>query len=138
MKQVGSKKNNNTARSVVSALLQPATRFASASVVGALAITSLWPLSEALAQQQCTPSSANQTCVNSLTLSGGAIGINDTSTLTLTNNTSTGKISGTVRGINAVKAIVQGNDGTIEATDTAGRAIGTSGDADVANGSGTI
>ena len=54
MKHVGSK-NRNVAHNVVSALLQPATTFASASVVGALAITSLWPLSEALAQQQCTP-----------------------------------------------------------------------------------
>ncbi len=137
MKQVGSK-NRNVARDVVSALLQPATTFASASVVGALAIASFWSLSEALAQQQCTPTADGQTCVNSLTLSGGAIGINDTSTLTLTNNTSTGTISGTMRGINAAKPIVQGNDGTIEATGAAGRAIGTSGDADVTNGSGTI
>ena len=137
MKHVGSR-NKNVAHYVVSALLQPATTFASASVVGALAITSLWPLSEALAQQQCTPTADGQTCVNSLTLSGGAIGINDTSTLTLTNNTSTGTISGTMRGINAANAVVQGNDGKIEATGAAGRAIGTSGDADVTNGSGTI
>ena len=73
MKHVGPK-NSKAARSVVSALLQPATKFSNASVLGALAIASLWPMSEALAQQ-CTPTGTNQTCSNSIFITGVQAGI---------------------------------------------------------------
>jgi len=118
MKQVGPK-NKNAARGIVSALLQPATTFASASVAGALSITSLWPMTEAFAQQQCTPTGQDQTCVNSQTLSGGAVGISDTGALfTLTNNTST--ISGSSFGITANAIAIQSNLGTIASADANG------------------
>jgi outer membrane autotransporter protein len=50
--------------------------------------------------QQCTTTGSNQTCTNSIFLSGGATGIFDSATLTAT-NASTGTISGSLFGINA-------------------------------------
>jgi Autotransporter beta-domain len=73
----------------------------------------LWPLADARAQP-CATTGTNQTCTNSVAISGGAIGINDTATLTLT-NTGTGAISGTNLGVSAVTANVT-NSGTIQAT----------------------
>jgi hypothetical protein len=72
--------------------------------------------------QQCEPTGTNQTCTNSIFLSGGAIGLLDTATLTVT-NTATGIISGIspdeARGISAVTANVT-NSGTISGTATGG------------------
>jgi len=132
MKHVGPK-NSKAARSVVSALLQPVTMFASASVVGALAITSLWPLSEALAQLQCTPTGKDQTCSNSIPITGVQAGIDDGATVTITNNTSTIEATGSttpagpnVGGIRAVGDVtVTNNDltGAIQATGAGGAGI---------------
>ena len=58
-----------------------------------LGVALLWPLADARAQP-CNPTGTDQTCTNAVTLSGGADGINDTATLTLT-NTATGTVSGT-------------------------------------------
>jgi hypothetical protein len=94
----------------------------------ALIAAVLWPGAPALAQQ-CTRVGANQTCTNSINLSGPpspAIGLQDTGTaqgLTVT-NTNTGTISGTndgffepAFGIEAVTATVT-NNGTISGTAT--------------------
>src|SRR5262245_35653246 len=61
----------------------------------ALITTVLWPGAPALAQQ-CQPTGTNQTCTNSIFLTGGDIGLFDNGTapgLTVT-NTNTGTISG--------------------------------------------
>lgn len=62
--------------------------------------------------QQCTTAGSNQTCVNSIFLSGGASGITDTATLTLT-NAGTGTVSGSTFGINAADSTNVTNFGTI-------------------------
>ena len=92
--------------------------------IGALALTLSWPASEALAQ--CATTGTDQTCTNSVTITGGATGISDTGTLTLT-NTSTGIISGTSFGIDAAIANVT-NSGAIQSTGTGihGSGIGAS------------
>jgi hypothetical protein len=95
----------------------------------------LMPLSGARAQQ-CTPTGTNQTCTNSIFLSGGTIGISDLAgqnTLTVTNTTS-GTISGSQSGIVANSNANVTNSGTIS-----GVSIGISAfvDAHVTN-SGTI
>ena len=84
----------------------------------AAALTLSWPVSEASAQAlpQCAATGTNQTCMNSMAITGGAVGISDTATLTIT-NTSAGTVSGTSQGINAANVNVVGNDGTIEGTD---------------------
>ena len=58
----------------------------------------VWP--GAPAQAQCATAGANQTCTNSVFLSGGAFGIFDAATLTLT-NTRTGTVTGTNAGVAA-------------------------------------
>jgi len=75
--------------------------------------------------QQCTTTGTNQTCTNSIFLSGGASGISDSATLTVT-NTSTGTISGSVFGINAADTanvtnfgIISGGVFSINATNAA-------------------
>jgi hypothetical protein len=60
---------------------------------------------------QCATVGMNQTCTNSVFLSGGAVGILDTGTLTLT-NTASGTVTGTVEGIQARSANIN-NSGTI-------------------------
>jgi len=85
---------------------------------------------------QCAPTGINQTCTNSITLTGGTTGINDTGTLTVT-NTSTGTISGTAQGIDAVTANVADNSGTIQGTGANGAGIAAGTIAVTAN-SGTI
>jgi len=146
MKQVGSK-NKNVARNVLSALLQPATCFANASVVGALAITSVWPMSEALAQQ-CAPTGTNQTCSNSIFISGVQAGIDDGATVTITNNTSTIQATGstTLAGpsVGAIRAvgdvILTNNDlvGAIQATGDGGAGIAAGGTVTVSKNLGSI
>jgi uncharacterized protein with beta-barrel porin domain len=71
----------------------------------------LWVATGAQAQQ-CTTSGANQTCTNSISLSGGANGIFDSATLTVT-NTSSGTISGGVFGVNAADTANVTNFGII-------------------------
>ena len=66
------------------------------AIAVALASALLWPADEADAQQ-CVPVSLNQTCINTIFLSGGAIGLEDTGTLTVT-NTNSGTISGSMQG----------------------------------------
>ena len=79
-----------------------------ASVV-ALAI--LWGGDGALAQQ-CTTTGTNQTCTNSILLFGGASGVFDNATLTVT-NFDTGTIAGTTFGINAADTANLTNFGTV-------------------------
>ena len=59
---------------------------------GAIVWALLWPGTSAQAQQ-CTTTGTDQTCTNSIFLSGGAKGLRDTGTATVT-NTGTGTISG--------------------------------------------
>jgi uncharacterized protein with beta-barrel porin domain len=77
----------------------------------AAALAVLWVATGAQAQQ-CTTSGANQTCTNSISLSGGANGIFDSATLTVT-NTSSGTISGGVFGVNAADTANVTNFGII-------------------------
>jgi outer membrane autotransporter protein len=83
-----------------------------AGVFVAAFVAAAWPGARALAA--CATSGTNQTCTNSVFLSGGATGIQDTATLTAT-NTNTGTITGTTNGISAVNANVN-NAGTISGT----------------------
>jgi uncharacterized protein with beta-barrel porin domain len=62
--------------------------------------------------QQCATTGTNQTCTNSISLSGGATGIFDNATLTAT-NTSSGTISGSIFGVNATDNVNVTNFGTI-------------------------
>ncbi len=62
--------------------------------------------------QQCTTTGTNQTCSNSISLSGGASGVSDSATLSV-NNTDTGTITGSVFGINAADTANVSNFGTI-------------------------
>jgi len=62
--------------------------------------------------QQCTTTGTNQTCTNSIFLSGGATGISDGATLTVT-NTISGTIAGVILGINAADTANVINSGTI-------------------------
>ncbi|MGA8224954.1 MAG: hypothetical protein WCA55_00360 [Xanthobacteraceae bacterium] len=72
----------------------------------------VWP--GAPARAQCATAGANQTCTNSGFLSGGAVGILDTATLTLT-NTRTGTVTGANVGVAADTANVT-NSGVITST----------------------
>ncbi|HSJ42474.1 MAG TPA: hypothetical protein VK955_15685, partial [Xanthobacteraceae bacterium] len=147
MKHVGLN-NNKFARSVLSALLQPTTKFASVSVVGALAITSLLPMSAALARQQCTPTGVNQTCVNSTPISGVLAGIDDGDTVTIINNTSTIQATGStipggpsVGGIRAAGHVILTNNdltGDIVATGAGGAGIAANGTVTVTKNLGAI
>jgi hypothetical protein len=83
-----------------------------------------WPLAAAQAQTPCATTGTNQTCTNSVTISGGD-GISDTATLILT-NTATGAIRGTSFGGFGVVAGGTANVtnfGTIEATGANGVGI---------------
>src|SRR6185312_13736504 len=62
--------------------------------------------------QQCTNVGTNQTCTNSIFLSGGANGVFDTATLTVI-NTGTGTIEGSTFGVNAADTAEVTNFGTI-------------------------
>jgi outer membrane autotransporter protein len=72
---------------------------------------------------QCATFGINQTCINGVLLSGGAIGILDTGTLTLTNLAS-GTITGTINGIEATTANIT-NAGTISTGNFGSAAIET-------------
>ena len=72
----------------------------------------VWP--GAPARAQCAIAGANQTCTNSGFLSGGAVGILDAATLTLT-NTRTGTVTGANVGVAADTANVT-NSGVITST----------------------
>lgn len=74
-------------------------------------LLALWSCDQARAQQ-CTTTGTNQTCSNSIFLSGGADGIFDAGTLSVT-NTATGTITGTTFGINAADTANVANFGTI-------------------------
>ena len=120
--------------SIRARLLNGASNLALPALASALALTLSWPASELLAQ--CATTGTDQTCTNSIAITGGTTGISDTGTLTVT-NTSTGAISGTYVGIRAEAVNVTGNSGTISATGPNGSAILATTDATVAN-SGTI
>ncbi|MBX9827530.1 MAG: autotransporter domain-containing protein [Xanthobacteraceae bacterium] len=62
------------------------------ALLAAIAAATLWPGPAARAQQ-CATAGTNQTCTNSIFLSGGATGLFDNATVTVT-NTDTGTISG--------------------------------------------
>jgi uncharacterized protein with beta-barrel porin domain len=62
------------------------------AVLGGAIVWALW-LGTSAQAQQCTTTGINQTCTNSIFLSGGAKGLRDTGTATVT-NTGTGTISG--------------------------------------------
>ena len=88
------------------------------------ALVVLWVGAGAQAQQ-CTTTGTNQTCTNSISLSGGANGIFDSATLTAT-NTGSGTSSGSVFGINAADTanvtnfgIISGGVFGVNATNTA-------------------
>jgi outer membrane autotransporter protein len=120
--------------SIRARLLNGASSLALPAFVGALALTLSWPASEALAQ--CATTGTDQTCTNSVAITGGTIGVDDTGTLTLT-NTSTGTISGTLKGINASLGGTFTNSGTIEGTGANSAGIGTGGNAKVTNNIGS-
>ena len=92
--------------------------FALASAA-AMTATLVWP--GAPAQAQCATAGVNQTCTNSVFLSGGGVGIFDGATLTVT-NTNTGTITGTNAGIAATTANVT-NAGIITSTGLASVAV---------------
>ena len=95
--------------------------------------------SSAQALPQCAATGTDQTCMNSMAITGGAVGISDTATLTIT-NTSAGTVSGTSQGINAANVNVVGNDGTIEGTAGTRRHLANSdgGTVTVTSNNGTI
>jgi outer membrane autotransporter protein len=82
------------------------------SLPAAAVLAVLWNGDVALAQQ-CTTTGTNQTCTNSIFLTGGADGIFDNATLTVT-NTASGTITGSVFGINATDTANVTNFGTIK------------------------
>ena len=93
-----------------------------------------WPLAAVHAQTPCTTTGTNQTCTNSVTISGGT-GISDTATLTLT-NTATGAIRGTSFGGFGVAADGTANVtnfGTIEASGEQGKGVFAGVTANVSN-----
>jgi hypothetical protein len=96
-----------------------ASLFAVASAA-AMTATLVWP--GAPAQAQCATAGFNQTCTNSVFLSGGAAGILDTATLTLT-NTRTGTVTGTNAGVAAADTANVSNSGVITSTGVASPAI---------------
>lgn len=69
-------------------------------------------VSDGARAQPCTTIGINQTCTNSIFLSGGATGISDSATLTVT-NTISGTISGSIFGINAADTANVANFGII-------------------------
>jgi uncharacterized protein with beta-barrel porin domain len=122
------------AASAAQAGLHPAPmrgRGSAPALLAVIAVAVLWPGTAALAQQ-CATTGTNQTCTNSIFLSGGATGLADTATVTVT-NTSTGIISGTGFGIAADVANVT-NFGTI----TGGTLTGVSANTVNVTNSGTI
>ena len=64
------------------------------ALVGAVLAALLVLLSPSEGIAACAITGTNQTCANSVVISGGAIGINDTATLTLT-DTDAGRVVGT-------------------------------------------
>jgi len=80
-------------------------------LASAVVLALFWGGDQARAQQ-CTTTGTNQTCSNSVFLSGGATGISDNGTLSVT-NTSTGTISGGVFGLNAADTANVANLGSI-------------------------
>ncbi|MEJ2432802.1 MAG: hypothetical protein P8Y53_06410, partial [Pseudolabrys sp.] len=64
------------------------------ALAGAVFAALLVLLSPSEGRAACAATGTNQTCTNSVTISGSPTGINDTATLTLT-NTATGSIVGT-------------------------------------------
>ena len=119
--------------SIRARLLNGASSLALPAFVGALALTLSWPASEALAQ--CATTGTDQTCTNSVAITGGTTGISDTGTLTVT-NTATGTISGTSFGVDAVIANVT-NSGAIQSTGTGIHGSGT-GTSNVTNNVGGV
>ena len=119
--------------SIRARLLNGASSLALPAFVGALALTLSWPAPEAWAQ--CATTGTDQTCTNSVAITGGTIGISDTGTLTVT-NTATGTISGTSFGIDAVIANVT-NSGAIQSTGTGIHGSGT-GTSNVTNNVGGV
>jgi hypothetical protein len=105
------------------------------AVASAAAMTAMlvWP--GAPARAQCVTAGANQTCTNSVFLSGGAFGIFDAATLTVT-NTNSGTITGTNAGIAATTANVT-NAGVISSTGVASVAVFATDTVNLTN-SGTI
>jgi hypothetical protein len=105
------------------------------AVASAAAMTAMlvWP--GAPARAQCVTAGVNQTCTNSVFLSGGAVGIFDAATLTVT-NTNTGTITGTTAGIAATTANVT-NAGIITSTGPASVAVFATDTVNLTN-SGTI
>ena len=75
------------------------------------AMVVLWVGAGAQAQQ-CTATGTNQTCTNSISLSGGLTGILDNATLTAT-NAGSGTISGSIFGVNATDTANVTNFGAI-------------------------
>jgi hypothetical protein len=64
--------------SIRARLLNGASSLALPAFVSALALTLSWPASEALAQ--CATTGTDQTCTNSVAITGGTAGISDTGT----------------------------------------------------------
>ena len=80
-------------------------------LVAVVALALFWS-GDGVQAQQCTATGTNQTCSNSIFLSGGANGISDGGTLTVT-NTDTGTITGSTFGINAADVANITNFGTV-------------------------
>ncbi|MBI5263121.1 MAG: autotransporter domain-containing protein [Bradyrhizobium sp.] len=94
------------------AFLEAASGTMRAMVAGAALVVLVLPLSDAYAQA-CQPTGTNQTCTNSVTISGGAVGILDNGSLTL-NNT----VTGAILSADSILALIDANvtnSGTIQA-----------------------
>jgi uncharacterized protein with beta-barrel porin domain len=92
----------------------PPRRGCAASPLAIVCVITLfwaWGSNSAWAQQ-CSAVGTNQTCVNSIFLSGGASGVSDSATLTIT-NADTGTVTGSTFGINATDSANVANFGII-------------------------
>ena len=88
-------------------------------VWGSLLVVGLLTFGDQAPAQQCQVTGTNQTCTNSIALSGGVVGLTDTATATVTNTSGASIFGGSPgggTGINAGQDAVVTNFGIISAT----------------------
>src|SRR5579872_2531745 len=101
-------------------LIRATVALAAASIVFALGLA----LSTDAGAQQCNPTGSDQTCTNSIALTGTAVGLQDNGTTLTVTNTNTGTISGVATNTEADGILANAdanvtNAGAITATATA-------------------